>query len=144
MPRVTPAELRKILDTDDRRWPDLTPFITAANALVTAVCTASGYPDSLLKEIEKWLAGHFYCTPEPLAVVAKIGESQDTYESKVDLYLANSRYGQQAMILDYKGNLAGVSNSMKRQDRRSAKTKWLGDNSCCDNAGPYAYPDGGC
>jgi hypothetical protein len=129
--RATPADVRKIMDTDDCRWPDLSPFVGAANNLVNQVCLTSGYSDATLKEIEKWLAAHFACQPDPRAQDQKIGESTDWFEGKTGMFLANTRYGQQAMILDSAGNLAGLNNSMADRKRRTTKFRWLGGDDCC-------------
>lgn len=130
--RVTPAEVRKIVETDDVSLPDLVPFITASNTLVNRVCLASGYAESHLKEIEKWLAAHFYCQPDPRAQEQEIGDARDLFEGKTGMFLTNTRYGQMAILLDDAGNLAALNNAAATRKKRTVKLTWLGDNSCCD------------
>lgn len=106
MSRVTEAEVRAIMLDIDPNLTDLSPFITAANLLVTQVCTDSSLSDALLKEIERWLSAHYVCMADPRLMSEGIQSAKDVYESKVDLGLDVSRYGQQAKRLDTSGALA--------------------------------------
>ena len=64
MARATEAEVKEIIETD-RTDEQVTPFLKAANLLVTDVLTGLGYSDDLLKEIERWLAAHFVAIRDP-------------------------------------------------------------------------------
>lgn len=108
MARATEQEVIDILDTTLEN-EDVTPFLSAANLLVTDVCGNEGYSDNLMREIERWLAAHFLAIRDPRISKQKIGDADATYEGKTGLGLNHTSYGQQAMILDHHGKLAEVS-----------------------------------
>ena len=58
--RITNDEVEAIIEVDTNI--SLTPFIAAANSLVTQCCTNlnTDYEDDQLVLIEMWLAAHFY------------------------------------------------------------------------------------
>lgn len=127
--RTTPLLVGKIVRV--RPTDDLDPFIEAASSLVDSECTASGYDAVKLERIERWLAAHFYVVYAPRRAAEGIaGGPQQTIENiKVDLGLWNTKYGQQAMMLDTAGNLAALANEMmdvKKALGGGASTKWLG------------------
>jgi hypothetical protein len=98
-----------IIEVDDSI--SVTPFIEAANHLVTSCCTDSDtdYTAAQLELIERWLAAHLYAVRDPRAVSETVGPIGAKYESKVDLGLHLTRYGQQAMLLDTAGGLAALN-----------------------------------
>lgn len=109
MARVTDNEVASILDTDVTSF---TAFITAANTLVTTVLST---PEkitntTLLKEIERWLAAHFFkCSLEPQEKVQEVGETKSTFFGASNEMLLNSTlYGQTALTLDTSGSLANL------------------------------------
>jgi len=71
------------------------------------------YTSSRLELIERWLAAHFYCILDARSRRERI--SSLTYESqtKVDLGLDVTHYGQQAKRLDTAGGLAALDARMK-------------------------------
>ena len=111
--RTTEAAVALIIEVDDNIA--LTSFIEVSNDLVTRVCadsdymTANGYDATTLELIERWLAAHFYAVRDPRTTQEKAGPVAATYESKVDLNLAITRYGQQAMLIDTGGALAALN-----------------------------------
>lgn len=107
---------------------DLAPFILTASELVTELCVPAGYTDIRLELIERWLAAHFYAVRDPRATDEKAGSVGASYESKVDLNLNLTRYGQQALVLDTKGGLAALnrSASLAGGGRRTVGVTWLG------------------
>lgn len=117
--RVTDAEVREIIEIDASL--NIDAFITAANLLVTQVCTDSSLSVALLKEIERWVAAHFVAIREPKALSRKAGPFSETSMSKVGLGLKVTHWGQQAMILDTSGALAAASES-----RIAADIEWVG------------------
>lgn len=111
MSRTTSSAVGMIIEVDAN--VSLTPFIEAASALVDDVCLKSGYTDNRLELIERWLAAHFYTARDPRAESEKVSVIAVKYQSKVDLGLNSSHYGQMAMRLDTKGNLALLESKSK-------------------------------
>ena len=105
----------------------LTPFISAANALVTECCTGldEDYTDAHLIEIETWLAAHFYTVRDMRAKMERAGPVSEEFQSKVDVGFSTSHYGQMAMRLDYQGGLARLDNKIKK-GMKSPSVSWLG------------------
>ena len=106
--RATEAEVKEIIDTD-RSTEQVTPFLKVANLLITDVLSDQEYSADLLKEIERWLAAHFVAIRDPRTTKEKIGEAENTYQGKFGEGLSGTSYGQQVMLLDYKGVLAELA-----------------------------------
>lgn len=104
------------VDADD----DLTPFIETANVLVTKICGVNDgngvpyYTDSVLELIERWLSAHFYAVYRPRAEVEGVDNVIEHIETKLDIGFNVTRYGQQAMRIDYNGFLAAVNNAANK------------------------------
>ena len=111
--RVTGTEVKEIIKTR-LTASEIAPMITAANLLVTAKCSSAGYSTVELKEIERWLSAHFVAVRDPSGSISekKIGEASEKYQrgSKAQSKeaLEGTPYGQQALILDYKGSLTDL------------------------------------
>jgi hypothetical protein len=124
---TTPEAVAGIVQVDEDLWPDLDPPIEAASLLVTEVCGASGYSDYTMGVIARWLAAHFYAVMDPQSTYEQAGSVSIKYESAVDLGLNLTRFGQQAMLLDYKGNLARLnSNTLDGKTKVKLDMLWLG------------------
>ena len=121
MARTTPELVAGIIEVDTAI--DLSPFILPANELVTELCVPAGYSDERLELIERWLSAHFYAIRDPRPVTERAGSVWFTAQSKVDLFLSVTHYGQQAMMLDTAGGLANLN---KQKTRRSLSVHWLG------------------
>lgn len=128
MPRTSAAAVKGIIEVDSDI--DLTPFIEVANALVEEIATPSGHAAIQLELIERWLSAHFYCMRDPRAERERAGPVGATYQSKVDLNLATSHYGQMAMVLDTSGELAALSGKTKR----TVSVTWAGTVSTRDKS----------
>lgn len=127
MPYTDADKVRTIVETDDEAFPDLGPFIAAANSLVGAVCLGSGYSDFTLELIERWLAAHFYAVSDPRSTYEQAGSVSEKLEGKTDLGLDFTRYGQQAKLLDYAGNLAKLGrDQVGKYARVAMEMVWLG------------------
>jgi len=113
MARVTEAEVQAIIDYDPA-IADITPFITAANALVNEKFAGSGVSAALLKEIERWLSAHYIAIRDPRLRNEKIGDASVTYQGKEGMYLDATQYGQQAKTLDPTGTLANIGKRAMR------------------------------
>lgn len=140
MAYTTADNVRGIIEVDDE--DDLTPFIDSADILVLQCCITDpegvslGYSDAQLEMIERWLAAHFYAVFEPRSFLDQVGELRQQIESKVNLRLEVTRYGQQAMLLDFHGGLAALSNGLGKVVKkfpevtgRKPKIAWLGQAS---------------
>ena len=127
--RTTSDAVEEIIEIDSTI--DLDPFIEAASALVDKHCAAanSAYTATELELIERWLAAHFYAIRDPRALVEDLGKISATIESKVDLGLDVTRYGQMAKILDWYSGLAALDEQIKKGGRRVIGITWLGEES---------------
>lgn len=142
MPRTTDEEVRQIIELDDDI--DTEPFIEGANEIVTEICASVLQDDgvtpfhtnSRLKLIERWLAAHFAATLGPRAHVEQVGLIRNHFESKVELRLQNSAWGQQALVFDTSGALAAYNNGLDKvtqpefqgveEPGKKFKIRWLG------------------
>ncbi len=122
--RTTVEAVGKIIEVEDAI--DLAPFIETASALVdTVVAKASEtLPSERLELIERYLAAHCYTLRKPRPTSETAGSVSISYQSKVDLNLATSHYGQMAMTLDTSGVLRNLA-----KNRRQGKVVWLGSDS---------------
>lgn len=126
MARTTDILVAEIIEVDDTI--SMTPFISAAYALVTQCCTGldEDYTSDQLILIETWLAAHFYAIREPRAVREAAGSVSEIKESKVDLGFDVTRYGQMAMRLDWQGGLSRLNKQIKEGQAVSVGITWLG------------------
>lgn len=127
MARTTAVLVGGIIELDASI--NLDPFIEAANMLVTQVCTgfaSDNYAEGELAVIEKWLTAHFYAVRDPRAESEKAGPAAQKLQSKVDLGLNTSHYGQMAMRLEYQGKLAGLEKGQRAGVKKTVGVTWLG------------------
>ena len=111
--RVTVEEVQEIFNTT-LKYDQISACITAANLLTTNVPAASTNPSldaATLKEIERWLAAHFCCINDPVALRVKIGDSESwNFPASVTTAwgqgLRLTVYGQNAIALDITGELS--------------------------------------
>lgn len=132
--RTTSVLVGGIIELDDTI--DVSPFIDTANLLVNRLCVpatdADDNPyytdDNELEMIERWLAAHFYAIRDPRNVVSTVESLVDRFESRVDLHLDITRYGQQAMFVDTSGALAEYNRTIAKGPiaRRRVGVTWLG------------------
>jgi hypothetical protein len=126
MARTTVDNVEGIIDIDS--GISLTPFIEVANRMVTDVVVAGydSYTAVQLELIERWLTAHFYHIRDPRATDEKAGAVSVRYQSKVDLGLDVTHYGQMAMRLDFYGSLAALNERIKKGGVRSVGITYLG------------------
>ena len=106
MPRVTQAEVLEIIEVDDE-ITELTPFITAANLMVTQAFSGNTQiGEALLKEIERYLAAHFITLRDPRVTSESNEGISVSYAGSFGEGLKSSSYGQMALTLDFTGSLA--------------------------------------
>lgn len=128
MSRTNTTLVKGIIEVDESI--DLTPFIDTASALVDAVCLTSGYSDSMLEMIERYLAAHCYTLIDPRQTSQRAGSVGESVQSSVDLGFDTSHYGQMAMRLDVKGNLAKLNEDAKKGNKIAVGITYLGTNRC--------------
>ena len=106
MARVVDAEVKEIIETD---LSDTTPFITAANLVVTDRLGGSGLSDGQLKEIERWFAAHLVAIRDPISVSSKTGDATETFaRGQLGKGLDSTPYGQTVKVLDVTGKMASL------------------------------------
>lgn len=132
--------VRAIADVDDSfidADEDMDPFIEASNILVDWLVTkqvaasAASYSSKQLRNIETWLAAHFYCIKDAQRVREEVSTVREVFQQQVDLGLDQTRYGQMAKILDTQGWLAGLDNAQKDikitlEAKRRVGITWVG------------------
>ena len=104
----------------------LPPFLRTAAVLmarVLACATAKGITidDDTFQEMETYLAAHFYNQADSDYTSRSTLSASGAFEGKTDMGLANSRFGQQAMLLDPSGCLA-----LFNQVKQRGSFVWLG------------------
>lgn len=126
MARTSDSLVQGIIEVDSAI--SLTPFITAANMLITQCCTDlnDDYTDAQLVIIETWLAAHFYTVRDMRAESEKAGSVSQKLQSKVDLGFSTSHYGQMAMTLDFYGGLAVLNEQIKNGETNRIGITWWG------------------
>lgn len=117
--RTTPGDVQKILGAnyDDINCPSLDPYIRAANLVISRVVTcATGKGVTLSteeqREMEKWVAAHFYTINDP------IYKSKQTANSSASYF--DRSYLDAAKMLDTSGCLAAIVSGQR------ASLDWLG------------------
>lgn len=96
--------------------------------MVTQHCSDSSYSAAILELIERWLSAHFYVVMDPRVQQEGVSGVYQQFEPiKVDLGLNLTKYGQQAMVLDYAGNLAALNlQIVKGRAAGASHTAWVG------------------
>jgi hypothetical protein len=128
--RVTAAEIAEICELDPT-ITSLTPFIRPATLIVDEDLEPLGELSAArLKEIELYLAAHFYSVRDPKTQSESAGVSV-SYEGSSGVGLKRTRYGQQAIVLDSTGTLSSLDNAapQKRMIFESLGVDLTGDGS---------------
>lgn len=123
--RITDADVEELIEVDVAI--SLTPFIAAAEELVTELCLASGYSTTRLKIIESWLAGHFYTMRDQQVANEAAGSVRVSYQYDIGRNLQQTKYGQTAILMDTAGNLAALSKRAEEGKTGSVGVAWLGE-----------------
>ena len=126
MSRTSSTAVESIIDGTPEKT--LTPFIDAANLMVTNLCSAdTDYSANDLEMIERYLAAHFYQITIVPADSADTGNASESKRSKIDMGLNLTHFGQMAMRFDYNHHL--MDNEISLQKGLSAAAislTWLG------------------
>lgn len=115
--RVTESEVKQLMKSALPE-EDFTPYLCTANMMINGILAGSSYSEDELAVIELWLAAHFVTVRDPGVSREKIGETEVTYDGKTDMGLNQTRYGQQVIILAYKGEFAAAATSKGSAEMR--------------------------
>ena len=111
MARVTTDEVSAII-VENPSAKDLQGFIDTANAVVDQVFTGVTISATLLAQIEKYLAAHFFHLSEPLVGIERIDTAWKEYsKGLLGEGLKFTEFGQQALAIDFTGTLAKLSST---------------------------------
>lgn len=111
MPRVTTDQVSSIL-IENPSSKDVQPFIDTASAVVDQVFTGITINSTLLAQIEKYLAAHFFHLSEPIIGTERIDTAWKEYsKGLLGEGLKFTEFGQQALALDFTGTLAKLSST---------------------------------
>lgn len=115
-PRVTDADVKELFD--DIVGFDTTNFIDTANVIVDEHLTSVISSVGLLTKIELYLAAHFVAlTFERGGLVRSAAlDASESYANVFKSGFRSTRYGQQALALDYTSTLQALS-----QDKLTAR-----------------------
>ena len=106
--RVTPAEVKEIMDNCTTSDSIVNTFITGASAVIDKVFSGdTTMSDAMLKEIERWFTAHMIAsTLSRTTSDEKLGDAQVTYTGKWAMGLDSTPYGQMVKTLDVSGKMA--------------------------------------
>ena len=98
---------------------------------MTEYCTGDkgptpAYDDERLATIETWLAAHFYQHRDMRPIVERVDTVWNSFQFKGDIGLANTMYGQTAMLMDTNGGLAALNEQTKKGKGRKVGVTWIG------------------
>lgn len=125
MPRTTPELVGGIIEVDPSI--PLTPFIETSSHIVTKWCAPHSSDNVELELTERYLAAHLYTLRDPRVTQEGVESIVASYQSKVDLGLDTSHYGQSAKYIDSTGRLARWDEQVKSgKGKYVAQLVWLG------------------
>lgn len=96
---------------------DLSGFLTTANMIVNTQLLDKGLDSSVIREITIYLTAHFATVGLEKGGLRRkrLGEADESYKTPgdFDIGFAATLYGQQAMLFDTSGTLAGMAANNK-------------------------------
>jgi len=107
MARVSPGEVKQIMDGCPLTDPVISAYIISANAIVTKVFSGDiEIGTTLLKEIERWFTAHMIAsTSFRTASEEKVGDATIIYTGKWGMGLDSTPYGQMVKQIDVTGKM---------------------------------------
>lgn len=134
---ATLESVRRIAEANPDDFPDMDDsfqsFIDLANDLADELCAGdsliTGTPHTLsrMDKIKTWLAAHFIKILDPQLVREEVSTLRMVYQQEVKLGLDQTRYGQQAKIIDTSGGLAAWDEQVKKNSIKvRTAIQWLG------------------
>lgn len=120
--RTTVTKVQNILGNHYDSSTDLQVFVDTAVAVtdkLSSLDTGNYLTSALKKQIETYLAAHYYLHHDQQISAQSVGKSKDDYAGKYGMGLKSTRYGQSALDLDVSGKLATMG-------KPKARIGWLG------------------
>ncbi len=107
MARVTPGEVKQIMDGCTLGDQSINAFIIAANLFITKVFEEDTDTDAaLLKELERWFAAHLIASGgQRSAAEEEVDGARVKYTGKWGEKLKSTPYGQTVLVLDVYGRI---------------------------------------
>lgn len=121
--RTTQEEVRSVVTSDPNI--NMAPFIKVASNLTDRVESQDSdslLSDSLLEDIETWLAAHFYSIRDLAYHEKETGDAKAKFQGKTSMGLDATLWGQQAKTMDLTGTLTRLDTA----PRPIASCSWLG------------------
>lgn len=110
---VTPTQVKSLVPSSKDDATITLIAITPADLIVTENLSAASLSANRKVSVELYLAAHFLALTENAERIQQRslgGRSfSETFENKIDFDLRLTRFGQQAILLDTSGILAGMS-----------------------------------
>jgi len=129
MARTSQGAVQAILldDYDSVNSPSLQPFIDTANVIVSRVATCATAKGKTLSStelelIERWLAAHGYAMVDQPYQSKTTQQASATFQGRTGMGLEATKYGQQALSVDYSGCLKAIASG----NRKTAGLTWGG------------------
>lgn len=119
MPRAQTDDVQKLLDSASE---DVTLFVIMASTVVDEFLASSTLSAAVLALIETFLAAHFALLATERGSLAEktLGEAREKYHNIYKAGFNATRFGQQAIILDTTGTLAGMSGAAENTKNKKA------------------------
>ena len=110
MARTTVQKVKDIITlSDDVTTANISACILVATTLIDDKLSASGHSDTMLAEIERWLAAHFIAINDSRVVSETIGDATTRYAiGSMGKALEATTYGQQVLTLEHTGTFANL------------------------------------
>lgn len=116
MPRVHDSEVKELISVNF----DTSNFIDTANTIVDEHLQSKIGSASLLTKIELYLAAHFVALTEERGGLIRdsFGDSTESYANVFKEGFRSTRFGQQALALDYTATLTAIGSGRVRAEFR--------------------------
>lgn len=110
MPLITAADVLSVYETD-RDDEALQPFLELAATFTDVHLAGKGLPSAALKEVQRFLAGHFmFVTDTGVHETLRVEDVAERFtKSDRNPGLMDSRWGRTAVLFDTSGTLADLA-----------------------------------
>ncbi len=130
--RTTELLVKEVLGNNYDGRTSIYPFMRGASIVVDRVAACAITKEiprttAELREIETWLAGHFYAHHDQLYTSKSTSGAGASFQGQTAMHLNSTQYGQMAMTLDTSGCLADIQAGVTPgAGRPVASGVWLG------------------